>query len=480
MLASPGTTITVTPALSLPYSHIVVVCEWRLGVGCESMPAAHDGGADDGIRAWGVRRRSAGKRGVFLHRRLVEVGQRGISVRGLGGSRSGEIRLTRFLRNAKVSVAAIIEAAGRRTAACVSGRHVLAIQDTTSLRDDGGQRSVSAHPTIAVDAESGALLGLVDARLLTREGGLKSGRKGRAFADKQSRRWLDAAVAAAGLRASGAVRVTVICDREGDIYEAFASRPAEVELLIRAAHDRALADGTRLFDQVAGEPEAGRFSIALAAAPGRPARTAVFAVRFCRAEIRRPDIRAGGAALPETVALSLIEAREVDAPAGAACWRLLTTHAVDSFAQARWIVGLYRRRWVIEELFRTLKTRGFDIERVSIAEAPFEKLAAAALVAAVNVMQLVHDRDGRAKRPLEDVFEPDERPALEAVSATLEGKTERQKNPHPKGSLAFAAWVCARLGGWTGYYGKPGPVVMLNGLHQFRAVQQGWTLAQHV
>jgi hypothetical protein len=61
------------------------------------------------------------------------------------------------------------------------------------------------------------------------------------------------------------------------------------------------------------------------------------------------------------------------------------------------------------------------------------------------------------------VFEPDDIPLLEAWCAKLEGKTERQKNPHPKGSLAYAAWVCARLGGWTGYYGKPGPVVMLNG-----------------
>jgi hypothetical protein len=82
-------------------------------------------------------------------------------------------------------------------------------------------------------------------------------------------------------------------------------------------------------------------------------------------------------------------------------------------------------------------------------------------------MQLVRERDGRAGRPLEDVFEPDERPALEAVCAELEGKTERQRNPHPRDSLAFAAWVCARLGGWTGYYGKPGPVVMLRGLHRF-------------
>ena len=48
-------------------------------------------------------------------------------------------------------------------------------------------------------------------------------------------------------------------------------------------------------------------------------------------------------------------------------------------------------------------------------------------------------------------------------------KTARQKNPHPKGSLVYAAWVCARLGGWTGYYGKPGPIVMLRGLHTFRA-----------
>ncbi|MEG3144607.1 hypothetical protein U1839_08060, partial [Sphingomonas sp. RT2P30] len=53
-----------------------------------------------------------------------------------------------------------------------------------------------------------------------------------------------------------------------------------------------------------------------------------------------------------------------------------------------------------------------------------------------------------------------------------EGKTERQKNPHPKGSLAYAAWVCARLGGWTGYYGKPGPVVMLNGWLEIQAAKR--------
>ncbi len=437
-------------------------------------------GDEDGIWAGAVWRPQAGKREAFLHRRLVEIGQRGISVRSLGGERAGEIRLTRFLRNPKLSAQEMFAEAGARTEGRVTGRHILAIQDTTSLRDDGAKHSIQAHPTIAVDAESGALL--VHGEILIRNGGLKARLKKRAFDDKQSRRWLNGAEAAAGLSAAGALRVTVVADRESDIYEAFALEPAAVDLVIRVAQDRALEGGERLFARLAAQPEAGRMVIDLPAAPGRRARKAELAVRFCDAVIKRPGNRPASSDLPASVAVRLVEALEIDPPEGAAPahWRLLTTHEVDSFAQARWITGLYRRRWVIEELFRTLKTKGFDIEGVGIAEGPFEKLAAAALVAAVSVLQLVQDRDGAAKRPLDDVLEADERAALEAVSAELEGKTEKQKNPHPKGTLAFAAWVCARLGGWTGYYGKPGPVVMLRGLHQFRAMQHGWSLAQYV
>ena len=89
--------------------------------------------------------------------------------------------------------------------------------------------------------------------------------------------------------------------------------------------------------------------------------------------------------------------------------------------------------------------------------APFRVLCAMTLVAGVSCLQLVQDRGGESSRPLSDVFEEADRAALEAVSATLEGRTEKQMNPHPPGSLAFAAWVCARLGGWTGYYGSQGP-----------------------
>ncbi|MCY4589629.1 MAG: hypothetical protein OXE86_03485, partial [Alphaproteobacteria bacterium] len=53
------------------------------------------------------------------------------------------------------------------TASRVEGLHVLAIQDTTSFRDDGLGNSLVGHATIAVEGEHGALLGLVDAGSLS-------------------------------------------------------------------------------------------------------------------------------------------------------------------------------------------------------------------------------------------------------------------------------------------------------------------------
>jgi hypothetical protein len=418
---------------------------------------------------------------VFLHERLAAVGPRGVRVRRLGGNRAGEIRITRFLRNRAVTVGEMVATAAARTAARVAGRHVLAIQDTTTIRAQAEGRSIALHPLIAVDALEGALLGLLDAAFFVRDGGRRTQRHARGLAEKESRRWLEVAERAAG-RAGTAAQITVVADREGDIYEDFASKPAGVETLIRAGQDRALADGTRLFAKAETLAEAGRMRIDLAAAPGRRARTATLALRFCRVAIARPvsrKHRAELAALPESVELALVDAREIDPPGDApqAHWRLLTTHAVADAADARRIVGFYRERWTIEQLFRSLKTHGFDVEALRLVEGgPFEKLVAASLIAAVTVLQLVREREGTAKRPLADAFDREDRPVLERLSTSLEGKTARQKNSHPKGSLAFAAWVIARLGGWTGYYGKPGPVVMLHGLVQFHAIKHGWTL----
>jgi hypothetical protein len=428
---------------------------------------------------WAILGTGGWKKGAFLFRRLVAHGGKGISVRQLGGQRSGEVRIGRFLHNPKVTAEEMAAVAKARTCAQASGRHVLAIQDTTALRVDEKGIGLSLHPVIAVDADDGAMLGLIDNAFLARKGGGRGSRKERSIEDKESRRWLDGAQSAAALAEAGAARVTVIEDREGDIYESFALKPIRVELLIRAAQDRALACGTRLFAKADGFPEAGRMTVDLSAIPGRKARQAQLSLRFGTVEITRPRrAKRGEAAPPKTLTVQLIDAREIDPPQGqeAAHWRLLTTHKVDDIEAARRMVGFYRKRWTIEQLFRTMKTKGFQIEALRQQEAPLQKLVAAILIAAIVTMQLVAERDGAAARPLEDALDPEDEPVLEQVCKSLEGNTQKQKNPHPKGSLAYAAWVFARLGGWTGYGGKPGPIVMLKGLTEFHAIKHGWKL----
>lgn len=407
----------------------------------------------------------------------MALGGRGIRVRRLGGDRAGEVRLTRWLRNEAVTVEEMVAEAGRRTASRCQGRHVLAIQDTTVVRSPKGGGGLYLHPVIAVDADEGALLGLVHATFLSRDQGASAQRYTKPVKEKESQRWLDGAEQASRVCAAAA-RVTVIADRESDIYAAFAACPTGTDLLIRAAQDRSLDDKGRLFAELDGLAVAGHATLTLPAKPGRKARDARLAIRFTTVKLARPGngVTAG---LPQTVRLTAVDVRETDPPPGEVVhWRLLTTHQVETPDDALAIVDLYRRRWHIEQLFRTMKTQGFDIEGLLVEEeAPLSRLVMATLVAAVTVQQLVHARDGvqgpQPLRPITDAFDPEDIPLIEAFCKKLEGKTQRQKNPHPKASLAYAAWVCARLGGWTGYYGKPGPLVMLNGWTDFQAAKRG-------
>lgn len=432
-----------------------------------------------GAESWRVWGRSSGKRGAFLYERLVAHGGRGVSVRQLGGRRAGEMRITRFLHNPKVKVSEMLSTALARTRAQVGGRHVLAIQDTSALRVDEKGLGLSFHPVIAMDANEQTVLGLIDNFFLMREGGESATHKQREFAEKDSRRWLSGAESASALADAGAACVTVIEDREGDIYECFAFKPTNVEKLVRAAQDRCLADGTSLFSKAQSWDEAGKMVVEIPATPGRKARKAELSVSFGNVEIVRPSNRKSSSGLAKTIEVTLVIGREINPTESEepALWFLLTTHQVNDIADARRIIGFYRLRWTIEQLFRTMKTKGFDVEALrQEQDGPLEKLVTAVLIAALKVMQLVAEREGRAKRPLTDAFDADDQPALERVGESLEGKTQKQKNPHAKGSLAFAAWVFARLGGWTGYYGKPGPIVMLRGLTQFHAIKHGWTL----
>jgi hypothetical protein len=405
------------------------------------------------------------------------------------------MQFRRLLHNESVTEAEMSLHAGCLTGQRAAGRHIVVVQDTSELIlgsrrsrqhygpvATGNAAGLLLHASLALEAGTQALLGLVSMQVWNRGRAELAPRRKRATAAKESQRWIGSTQRAGEVLAAAA-SITVVSDRESDFYELFVQRPPNVELVVRACQNRRIEGPEEtsdlLFNFIDTRCEQGRFVMTIPAAPGRRARKAEFAVRFAPVAVRRP-LNGADPALPEKVSLTLVDVREVSVPEDGSApvhWRLLTTHAVATLDDARRVIGFYRTRWMIEEFFRTLKTAGFDIEQADIGDPQaMINFVAAAAVAAVTIKQLVQARDGNTDQLLSDAFDPDDQLILEAISARLEGKTKRQRNPHPKGSLAFAAWVIARLGGWTGYYGKAGPKVMRIGLADFHAIKYGASL----
>jgi hypothetical protein len=428
------------------------------------------------------------------------------TVRQLALSRASLVGCTRFLRNRKVTPDEVIEIAAAQAAEAVAGRHVLLIQDTSEInyqaksgrKHDLGRAGnntdigLFVHPSLAVDAQDGSVLGLACASIWRRFKVKAKDYQSQPIETKESHRWISTPQKA--LPVMGAARlVTVVADREADIYQVLsrvpdltpaAGRP-KVHVLVRCDKDRALAEKDEgcLRAMIATWPEAGRLGFELTARPGRPARPVTLAVRFGAVTLRRPK-KGADKRDPPHLTLNIVEVNEVDPPANVkepVLWRLYTTHAVTSLDEAAVIVDLYRRRWTIEQLFRTVKSKGLDVENSLIADGEaLENVAAMSLIAAVRVMQCVHARgEAGVHLPASRIFTPADLQVLQALIPTLEGKTIKQKNPHPPFSLAWAVWAIARLGGWTGYATErpPGPITMHHGLQRFEAIATGFALA---
>src|SRR5580704_15577249 len=149
---------------------------------------------------------------------------------------------------------------------------------------------------------------------------------------------------------------------------------------------------------------------------------------------------------------------------------------------ARRIVELYKKRWTIEQLFRLMKKEGLQLEDSRLETADrLLKLAAIAAKAAAITLQLVLARDGQSAEPASLALNEQQIEDLAALAAKYKGRTTLQSNPHPAKTLAWAAWIIARLGGWDGYpRTKPGPITMRHGLQYFLGVAQAWSALKDV
>src|SRR6202012_6105034 len=102
--------------------------------------------------------------------------------------------------------------------------------------------------------------------------------------------------------------------RESDIYEQFARRPANIELNVRSNWTRKIelesGASTQLAAFVDGLPEAARFSVTIAAAPGSNGATAELSLPFSPVTLCRPH-PSPAPDLPDGIRLTVVDVREL-------------------------------------------------------------------------------------------------------------------------------------------------------------------------
>ena len=274
---------------------------------------------------------------------------------------------------------------------------------------NGGQTGYLCHNALAVDADSGRVLGLCDQRLHVNpalDKRAESRPAKRARDSRQSRLWVDSAEAL-GPTPSGA-RWVEVCDSEADTFEFLeALRRLGRGFVVRSRWDRRTSPRdvptAKLQTFARTLPEWGRYELAVPARarsnrkPARPARTATVGIACGVNAIRPPPkARRRGKHGGDPLNLTVVRVWELDEPAakGAAEpgepleWILLTDERPGDFAEARRVADRHARRWTIEDFHKGMKT-GCGVEGPQFTAAERSEPAIALLsVAAVRLLQL--------------------------------------------------------------------------------------------
>lgn len=458
--------------------------------------------------------------GLFGNKRLE---RRGFSIQGamyekesavlnkISKTRREYVGMCRFFNNAQITINSLVESNRKACARKVEcDGHYLAVHDSTDLNfmNHSGKLRIQdeeigptghsqkkgvgfmMHPSLVVDRKSGFAIGYSHTKVWNRRFGqddrLKRQYKKQAVQDKESYKWIEGVEKSSWL-CDQVASVTHVGDSDADMYELFAHPLATNEhLLIRSCKERCLYDQTEnLHAHVAALPQVYEFDLEIKQTQKRQARTAKMKLAYQKVKLSKP--KNTPKELPAYVEVFVVVVKEqaLSVPLNEQPieWILFTTHPVTTIEEALQIVRWYSMRWIIEELFATLKTRGLCIEDSQLEQGiSLKRLALMALQVALCILQLVKDRNNDYGQKATLVFSEQALVFMQALVKTLEGQTHEQQNPHPPETLAWAAWCIGRLGGWKGYQSEspPGPRTMKRGLEEFYAALQGWNIAQSV
>lgn len=299
---------------------------------------------------------------------------------------------------------------------------------------------------------------------------------------KGSDRWLDGVHTVVEDVPAG-LRVIHVADREGDAYAMFAAlREHDQAFVIRAAHNRVLADGAgKLRDALAPAQHLVERDVLLSARggkrppksrathPERDGRAARLSLRGIAAVVAKPV--AAAEHLPTILSLNAVEVNELDPPDGEEPihWMLWTTLPVDSPEALERVVDVYRRRWLIEEFFRSLKTGCAFSKRQAESLDALLRIQALLLPVAVRLLNLRTLAKTDPKLPWSAVISERQLRILQEM---------QPKHRLTKRSNARAVMLAvAAQGGHLKSNGDPGWMTLGRGFEDLIQGEWGWIAA---
>ena len=386
---------------------------------------------------------------------------------------------------------------------CQEGGHYLAIQDTSAMSYRHHKDRIKAgslgwiannekdlgfffHPTLVIEASMESKIGFGHIELWSRKKEAlhrdKREYKKQPIEDKESWRWIES-VRKTRQMVPPSAELTFIQDREGDIFELFQQAQGNNKVIVRSRDNRRLENQElKLFEYLYNLPPAGCFTLKVRGdiRLNRTTRKAEIELRFAPVSLKAPS-RLKKASSQKVWAVFAKE-KEESVPLGEEplCWYLLTTHEVKGVQQAEQIVFWYSQRWYIETLFRVLKSQGLGLEQSELEDgAALRRLTLLSLPAALNIMQLwLVQKEAPKHTSLPSNYDQQQLKCLEQLNKQLQGNTEKLSNPNPANTMAWIAWIIARLGGWSGYSSQrpPGVITLIRGYRRFENLYEGWRL----
>jgi hypothetical protein len=339
----------------------------------------------------------------------------------------------------------------------------------------GTRRGYVCHNSLAVRADTGAVLGLTS-QLLHRRARVpkkETPKQRRERADRESRLWVQ------GAQASGPPPAGVRCiDVSDSLSDTFEYMAFEIDqgrhFVLRQKEDRRLhaplARQHYLKAATRALPAQGERPLRVSASPGRSARKTTVKIAFAAVQLAVPCERHGAYAA-QPLDVWVIRVWEPVSPAGEEPleWVLLTNVPVACAADAQERVSWYERRPIIEEYHKGKKT-GCRIESMQF-DAP-ERLEPAIAVLSVVTTTLLQLRDA-ARAP-----DAAQRSATEVIGSdyveVLASHYGNRLGPKPT-ILTFYMHV-ARLGGHQNRKvdGFPGWLTLWRGWERLQSMVDGY------